>query len=328
MRASTQAVFIALSRVGGARRVLSRAVPWGWLWGAVCVLFLVMGVMGVMGVPAARALGLNFSGAGGNSPIDIEADNGIEWQQRSLMFIARGNARASRGNVTIRADQLRAYYRQIKGGGTEIWRLDALGHVQITTPGETAYGGHAVYDVDNAVLVLSEGHPVRLLTPTTEITAQKQIEYWDKKQVAVARGHAQVVQDTKKLSGDVITARIRKNAQGKSEIWQVEAFDNVVIHTAQDVVTAARGVYNLTSGVAHLSGSVTITRGPNRLNGCRADVNLKTGISTLLSCPGASSPVSGGGGRAEQGGGAVPGNAAGGRVHGVLIPNSKLKGKP
>lgn len=294
------------------------------MWGAIAVA-----VLSVMA--SAHAQGLNFSGVGGNSPIEIEADNGIEWQQRSLMFIARGNAHATRGNVTIRADELRAYYRQIKGGGTEIWRLDALGHVRVTTPGETAYGGHAVYDVDNAVLVLSEGNPVRLLTATTEITARKQIEYWDKKQVAVARGSAQVIQDTKKLSGDVITARIRKNAQGKTEIWQVEAFDNVVIHTQQDVVTAAHGVYNLTSGLAQLSGSVTITRGPNRLNGCRADVNLKTGISTLLSCPGA--PTQAGtpegvgpgqdGRRGEQSQGA-PGE----RVHGVLMPNSKLKPKP
>jgi lipopolysaccharide export system protein LptA len=52
-----------------------------------------------------------------------------------------------------------------------------------------------------------------------------------------------------------------------------------------DTVSADRGVYNVASGIATLTGTVQIIRGRNRLNGCRAEVNLNTGISKLFSCP-------------------------------------------
>ena len=138
---------------------------------------------------AAHAQGLNFGSGESDVPIEVFADQGIEWQQEELTFLARGNARAVRGEVTVYGDELQAFYRKLPGGGTEIWRLDAIGHVRIETPGEKAYGDHGVYDIDNAILVLSGGK-VRLVTATDVITANDQLEYWERKNMAVARGGA------------------------------------------------------------------------------------------------------------------------------------------
>ena len=80
-------------------------------------------------IPNALAQSLNFGG--GDTPVEVFADNGIEWQQDRLVFVARGNARAVRGPVTVFADELRAYYRKRHDGRTDIWRLDALGKVRI-----------------------------------------------------------------------------------------------------------------------------------------------------------------------------------------------------
>jgi len=222
-------------------------------------------------------------GAAGDDPVEIFADNGIEWQQESLVFVARGNARAVRSEVTVHGDELRAYYREKEGGGTDIWRLDALGQVRIIGTDGKAFGEKAVYDVDNGILVLNGGD-LKLVTPTDLITAEKQIEYWEKKQMAVARGNAVAVREAKRLHADVLAAYFREDKKGESKVYRVEAFDNVRVATESEVATSERGVYNVESGIATLIGSVKIIRGPNVLKGCRAEINLNTGISTLHSC--------------------------------------------
>lgn len=231
--------------------------------------------------PPAGAQGLNF--ATGDQPIEISADNGIEWQQEQLIFLARGNAVAVRGQVRVRADVLRAHYRKTADGETSIIRLDAEGHVRIKSPGETAYGDRGVYDVDNAILVLS-GKGVRLVTESDEITAERQLEYWENKHMAVARGNALAVRGDKRLGADILSAYFRKDKDGKSKIYRVEAFDGVKVVTANDIATGDRGVYNVETGIATLTGSVKITRGPNQLKGCIAEVNMNTNISKLFGC--------------------------------------------
>jgi lipopolysaccharide export system protein LptA len=237
-------------------------------------------------VPAARSqpqpLGLDL----GNSevPIEILADDGIEWEQQRSVVRAHGNARALRGDIQVRADVLSAFYREGPDGETEIWRLEADGGVRITSPTDSAYAEKGTYDVDSAVLVLSGGKPTRLVGKDGEVTADQQVEYWEQKRMLVARGNATAIQGEKKLKADVLVAHLQEDANGKTTLERVEAFDNVHITTAEEIVRASRGVYRADSGTATLTGTVKITRGPNQLNGCRAEVNLNTGISKLFGC--------------------------------------------
>jgi lipopolysaccharide export system protein LptA len=46
------------------------------------------------------------------------------------------------------------------------------------------------------------------------------------------------------------------------------------------------GVYTPPNGLARLIRNVTIVRGDNTLTGCEAIVNMQTGISQLVACPG------------------------------------------
>ena len=80
----------------------------------------------------------------------------------------------------------------------------------------------------------------------------------------------------------MLTAHFRKDAKGKSRVSQVDAFDNVVITTPDEIVRSDRGVYDVETGIAKLTGSVKITRGTNQLNGEYAEVNLNTGVSRLF----------------------------------------------
>lgn len=251
------------------------------LGAAVVAVGLGLGSLPIAGPVLAQSL--SVIGGDANTPIEIYAEDGIEWQQEKQLFLARGNARAVRGEVEVRANVLTAYYRETPNGGTDIWRLHADGGVRISSPGEKAYGEKGVYDVDNGILVLSGGR-VRLVTKEDEITADRQLEYWEKKQMAVARGNASAVRGDKRLRADVLAAYFRKDKNGRSAIYRVEAFDNVRIKTAKDDARADRAVYNVQSGIVTLAGSVKIIRGRNQLRGCRAEINLNTGISKLFGC--------------------------------------------
>jgi lipopolysaccharide export system protein LptA len=262
-------------------------------------------------------------------PISITASDGIEWRQQEREVIARGNAKAVRQNVTVTADRLIAFYRPKGGmpqpaqtvsaadpdtGGNEIYRVQAEGHVRIFTATDEVQGDRAVYDMDQAVLVVT-GHALRLTTPTDVLTARDTLEYWSQKHMAVARGDAVVVtNDGRRLRADTLVAyttastatpgqttpaRQQVNedplaASGK--LQKVDAFGNVVVRTVTDTAIGDRAVYVPDTGIARLAGNVRITRGQNQLNGSEAEVNMKTGIAQLLS------------GSQE-------------RVHGLVVPN-------
>ena len=278
-------------------------------------------------IPPAQAQQLDLTHGG---PIAITASDGIDWRQQEREVIARGNAKAVRQNVTVTADRLIAFYRPKNGaspqptqtvsagdpdaGGNEVYRVQAEGHVRIFTPTDEVLGDHAVYDMDQAVLVVT-GHALRLTTPNDVLTARDTLEYWSQKHMAVARGNAEVVtNDGRRLRADTLVAYTtdaptpagpasptqQQNNQdplvASGKLQKVDAFGNVVVRTVTDTAIGDRAVYVPDTGIARLAGNVRITRGQNQLDGSEAEVNMKTGVAQLLS------------GSRE-------------RVHGLVVPN-------
>jgi len=283
---------------------------------------------------AAFGQGIDLSHGG---PVNVTAAGGIDWDQANQTVTAHEDARAIRGNVTVTADALIAHYRKKAGaaqkadaptqapaaipasagdsGSNEIYRLNGEGHVHLFTQTDQAWGDHAVYDIDQAVLVLT-GQGLRLTTPQDVLTARDAMEYWSGKHMAVARGDASATSnDGRRITADTLvgyTADPNAPAVAKSvkvvgtpkaadpatpgKLERVEAYGHVKIHTQTEIVTGDRGVYLPDTGLAHVIGNVHITRGANQLNGAAAIVNMKTGLATLTQAPG-------------------------GRVQGLVVPN-------
>ncbi|KZB66823.1 hypothetical protein AUP42_14940 [Thalassospira lucentensis] len=233
-------------------------------------------VMVPYGVAYADPLGLAQSGGGG---LEVESDNGIEWRRNEQVLIARGNAVAKRGNSRVDADELRALYRD-RDGQSEIYRIIATGNVKLSSETDVATGDQAIYDIDDAVVVLT-GEDLQYKTPTETLTAEESLEYWETERMAVARGNAVAVADDRTLRGDVLTARFEMGKNGENELSRIDGNGNVTIRTPTDFVVGNQGVYDAKTGIATLVGSVKITRGENQLNGDRAVVDLNTGVSRL-----------------------------------------------
>lgn len=230
---------------------------------------------------AAVAGGLDLASGSKDMPIEITADNGIEWEKNKEILIASGNAKASRGGITVLAEVLRAYYRKKTTGGTDLYRLDAAGGVKIFSDTESMEGQTAVLDFEQAILKVDGKKVIYKAGPDT-ITANQQMEYWERQKMAVARGNAVAIHKGKTLRADVLKALLRKNKTGRSEVYIIEAFNNVLIVSGKDKLRSDSAIYKLDSGIATLKGNVSIIRGDTILKGDLAEINLKTGISKLL----------------------------------------------
>ena len=265
-------------------------------------------------VPAA-AQGLNLGAASEDRPIAISATSGIEWQQDAQVYIARGNATAKRGTTEVDADTLTAHYRPSNGSGgeTEIYRLNADGHVTIKGETQTVVGDQAVWDVDQQMGIVT-GKALKLTTATDVVTARDSLEWYDQKQVAVARGDAVAVRDNvKRIRADVLTAHMTKDktkpveprpgarpakpapaaapkpgavlpgaGEEGSRISRIDALGNVIVSTATDIGRGDYGVYNADTGLVTLLGNVTITRGDNAIRGQYAVVDLNNNVSRMM----------------------------------------------
>lgn len=279
------------------------------------MILAVLGCIGgLYGPLRLSAQGLSLGNVSEDRPIEISADGGIEWQQDAQVYIARGNAKAKRGTTEVYADILTAHYRPMKGSGgeTEIYRLNADGHVTIKGERQTVVGDQAVYDVDQQIGIVT-GKAPKMTTATDLVTARDSLEWYDQKQIAVARGDAVAVRDTKRIRADVLTAHMTKDkpptapaktekpapapakprnsptplgdADESSRISRVDAQGNVLVSTETDVGRGDFGVYNADSGIATLLGNVTVTRGPNTIRGEYAVMDLNNNISRMMAAP-------------------------------------------
>ena len=252
---------------------------------------------------AQESLGLTTNS---KEPIEVTADGSLEWHRNDTRFMAKGNALAKQGTASIAADALTANYRDGASSSMEIYYIEAAGHAVLTSQDNVAYGDLATYDLDKGLAILT-GEGLKMVAPDQTITAEEQFEYHMNEGKIYAIGRPKVTRpkangagvDT--LEADKLAATLKENADGKRVVDTLEAFDNVVIITPTEKITGAYGIYRAGSNKAELTGKVKILRGPNTLEGERAEVDLTTNISRIF-------------GSKTQGGG---------RVKGVFYPNSK-----
>ena len=207
---------------------------------------------------------------------------------------------------------MRAYYEKDKDGGTQLFRLDAEGAVKISSPNQTITGNTGVYDMRQGILVM-RGDNVRVVSGDDVVTADQQMEYYEHKRMAVARGNARAVHEGQSVSAEVLVAYFEKGEDGKTRVYQVNGFGNVTVVTERDQVRANKGVYKVEKGVATLEGDVKITSERGQFAGQRAEIDLNTGISKLLTDAKAIYQE----GPADGGEGQKPKKK---RIHGIILP--------
>ncbi|MFC0501987.1 LptA/OstA family protein [Asaia krungthepensis] len=293
-----------------------------------------------LGVPSARAQAIDMS-HGEQVNISSAGPQTYDHDAQTVTFVDQ--ARAIRGDVTIDADQLIGFLRKkapdpnapkpaedqgadkkpgddgAMGGSMELYRMEAIGHVHIYTSTDQAWGDKALYDIDQAVLVMT-GKALKLTTPQDVMTARDVMEYHANTRMSVGRGDATVTtNDGKRIKADVLVAFSKPDsaqtntpqspAPGgdgtarSSKLDRAYAWGHVMLRTPNETATGDRGVYVFDTQMARLIGHVHVTSGQNQNNGASAIVNMKTGVAIMNPAPGQ-------------------------RVEGLVIPNEAASSKP
>lgn len=240
-----------------------------------------------------------------DKPLEITAQDTLEWHRKARQYVARGAVIAQQGDLTIKAEILTADYHEKSESSVDIWRLSAAEQVEILSNENKAYGSKAVYNIDKGLAIMT-GDNLKMVSPDQIMTAENSFEYWVQERRLVAKGRAKVTRGDDTIQSDQMTAWfVQKDMQTNNnrKLKKAEANGHVVITTPTEVITGDYGEYNGKENAATLTGRVKITRGPNVLEGEKAIVNLNTHISKMF------------GGKGQEG-----------RVRGIFYPDSEKNG--
>jgi lipopolysaccharide export system protein LptA len=159
-------------------------------------------------------------------------------------------------------------------------------------------GDRAVYGVDQAIAVVT-GKGLKLTTPSDVVTARDSLEWYDQKQIAVARGDAVAIRNGKTIKADILTAYMVKTTPGQGKTGQAgparakpgvpEALSApgpatpLVTQTAVagPAKTGAAGTDSKISRV-DAQGHVVVTNAIDSGRGDFGVYNADTGIATLI----------------------------------------------
>ena len=235
-----------------------------------------------------------FTGSNSDSPIEISAEDGIEWHKNKKKYIARGNAKARKADLLVTSNVLEAIYEDNNDTESEITVLKATGNVFIKNQKAEIQGGKiARYNLKKEYFIVN-GKKLELVSNEDRLTSNSTIEFWKNENIAIATGKAKAYKNDKysifadKLVWHLIDDKEIGNKEKEGQGYQIKrilAYKNVVIETNNEIAYSDKALYNELSGICKLFGKVKLKKGDNFLTGEYAEMNLKTGISKLLPHP-------------------------------------------
>ena len=230
------------------------------------------------------------------TPLTIEADDVLEWNQTDGVYTAKGNAVAIQGTTEIRGNLLEATYDP-ESEERDIETVTASGNVTYQDDTSRARGSKLIYKI-TARDYRVEGPDAVVTGRRGTITANKSIDLdtkADETQKMTAIGDAIYTDsDGRLFAGNLIDAYFASDGS----LTSIDAKGDVNVKSANGrEATGDAATYEAGSDFATVTGNVEIIDGGSRMRGGRAEIDLKTGNSRMLS------------------------SGSGGRVRGVLQVN-------
>lgn len=220
-----------------------------------------------------------------DEPIEIYADNGIEWHKNQKKYVALGNAEAISGSLSLKSEKIEAYYTETKDSSMDINKVYARKNVIIKDKKMKIVGGEfAQFNVKKDYFKV-DGPNLVLTSQKNILKSNKRMEYWRSKGVAVATGSAEAEKENEFIvKADKLVWNLHE-VDKKILVKKIIGFNNVSIRSNNEVAFSDKGIYNNITEVCKLFGNVKLQRGDSFLTGEYAEVDLKSGISKILPAP-------------------------------------------
>ena len=216
------------------------------------------------------------------TPLTIEADDVLEWNQTDGIYTAKGNAVAIQGTTEIRGNLLEATYDP-DSEERDIETVTATGNVSYRDDASRASGSKLIYSIaardyrvdgPDAVVSGSRG----TITADTSIDLDTRA---DETQKMTAIGDA-VYKDSdgRVFAGNLLNAYFAEDGS----LTSIDAEGDVKVTSANGrEATGDAATYDAGAEFATVTGNVEIIDSGSRMRGGRAEIDLKTGNSRMLS---------------------------------------------
>ena len=219
------------------------------------------------------------------NPVEIYAEDSIEWHKNEKKYLALGNAKASSGSMSLTSDRIEAFYDEKEESEMDIKLIKAHNRVIITDKKLRIVGGNlAEYNLKKDYFSIF-GKELTLTSEENRLKSNNKMEYWRSKGVAVATGGAEAQKENEFIvKADRLVWNLHE-INKKITVKKIIGFSNVSIRSNNEVAFSDKGIYNNITEVCKLFGNVRLQRGDSFLTGEYAEVDLKSGISKILPAP-------------------------------------------
>ena len=124
-------------------------------------------------------------------PIEIFAEQGIEWHKNEKKYLAIGNAMAKSGTMSLNSDRIEAFYEEKDQDAIDIKIVKAHNNVKVKDNDLEITGGRlAEYDLKKDFFSIF-GKKLILTSEENQLKSNKKMEYWRTKGVAIATGKSE-----------------------------------------------------------------------------------------------------------------------------------------
>ena len=218
-------------------------------------------------------------------PVEIYAEQGIEWHKNDNKYLAIGNAIAKSGKMSVNSDRIEAFYEESDNSGMDIKLVKAHRNVVVNDENLKIVGGKlAEYNLRKDYFSIF-GKNLILTSQENKLESNNKMEYWRTKGVAIASGKAKAQKGNEfKIEAEKLVWYLNENDK-KIDVKKIFGFENVSIYTNNEVAFSDKALYNKKSGICKLFGNVKLQKGDSFLTGDYAEVDLNKGISKLLPAP-------------------------------------------
>ena len=218
-------------------------------------------------------------------PVEIYAEQGIEWHKNDNKYLAIGNAIAKSGKMSVNSDRIEAFYEESDNSGMDIKLVKAHRNVIVTDENLKIVGGKlAEYNLRKDYFSIF-GKNLILTSQENKLESNNKMEYWRTKGVAIASGKAKAQKGNEfKIKAEKLVWYLNENDK-KIDVKKIFGFENVSIYSNNEVAFSDKALYNKESGICKLFGNVKLQKGDSFLTGDYAEVDLNKGISKLLPAP-------------------------------------------
>ena len=209
--------------------------------------------------------------------IEIEASGFLEWNQEDKSYKAIGNAVASQGARSIKADEIIAFYESEED--RDIIRIEAAGNVNFADSNNSGYSEKLIYEMDTQNVSLA-GNKSQFKSIKFTAKASKIIQFNQENGKLLLKKDAVI-----SIGGNrsIEAQQIEILLTDTGEVRTIKASEVVkLVEESGRIALSNEAFYEAASGNMKLKDSVQIIDGENHLKGDNAIINLETGYSKIF----------------------------------------------